>query len=78
MEFSLCLMAGHFCMSSCRWRFAAAEYTRALYRCPKDELAALCLAVALLAQATSHGVQVQRNTQIHNQRQEYFNVQGCL
>ncbi|OEH74975.1 hypothetical protein cyc_00471 [Cyclospora cayetanensis] len=56
-DYALCLMAGHFCISSCRWRFAAAEYTRALYRCPKDALAALCLAAAFLAHATTHALQ---------------------
>ncbi|KAL8424553.1 hypothetical protein Efla_005659 [Eimeria flavescens] len=30
-DYALCLLAGHFSMSSSRWRFAAAEYTRALF-----------------------------------------------
>ncbi|KAL8428357.1 hypothetical protein ACSSS7_007283 [Eimeria intestinalis] len=56
-DYALCLLAGHFSMTSSRWKFAAAEYTRALYHLPRDELAALCLAASLLAHASSHGIQ---------------------
>lgn len=52
-DFSLCLLAGHFCVLSNNFRFAVAEFTRAHRLNPNDSWPLLLLAASMLSLAIS-------------------------